>query len=395
MAFLGGGHLCCPAGVLVNTVPSESRLLKAIEAIYDAAPDPLQWPRALGAIADCFGDLGALLLWHRDDGSYGTMVSATLAEAQKDYESNWANRDIRAIRATERGYFFNGLPFTDRHLCSDEEVGSDPCYTDFLTRHGLGWVGAIAVSPDPHVGVILSVQRDFRSKPRFSDAELDLLARIGRHIENSLRLSIRLLDAELAKLGLGEALARIGIGVFALDSLGRVVFSNPAGQRLLGDQLQLIQEQLRIGSGTARETIDEVIARTLRGDPRELINDQKPILVHSTGGDRRLAVYLLPVALRTSLAEQFLTHTRAIVLAIEQKLDEPADPAIVRDVLGLTLGEARIAALVGSGLPPKEAAERLGIAEETARTVLKRVFSKVGVSRQSELVAVLAKLVLR
>jgi len=50
---------------------------------------------------------------------------------------------------------------------------------------------------------------------------------------------------------------------------------------------------------------------------------------------------------------------------------------------------------VGAGLPPKEAAERLGIAEETARTVLKRVFSKVGVSRQSELVAVLAKLVLR
>ncbi|WP_407178009.1 helix-turn-helix transcriptional regulator [Bradyrhizobium sp. STM 3562] len=203
------------------------------------------------------------------------------------------------------------------------------------------------------------------------------------------------MDAELARLGLGEALARIGIGVFALDSLGRVVFSNPAGQRLVGDQLQLVRERLRIGSGAVRETIDEAVARTLRGDPRDLIDDPKPIFVHSTGVDRRLVVYLLPVAMRSSLTEQFLTHTRAIVLAIEQKLDEPADPAVVRDVLGLTLGEARIAALVGSGLPPKEAAERLGIAEETARTVLKRVFSKVGVSRQSEPVAVLAKLVLR
>ena len=69
--------------------------------------------------------------------------------------------------------------------------------------------------------------------------------------------------------------------------------------------------------------------------------------------------------------------------------------ALVRDILGLTLGEARIAALVGSGLPPRTAAERLGISEETARTVLKRVFAKVGVSRQTELSELLTRLVLR
>lgn len=378
----------------MSTVSSASRLLHAIEAIYDAAPDPSQWPSALQVIADCFGDVGAVLLWQRDDGSYGSMVSETLVEAQRDYESNWSNRDLAAIRAVERGYFFNGEPFTNRHLLSKDEVESDPFFVQFRAKHGLQSLGCIAVSPDPHVGVILSVQRRI-GLSEFSDVELEMMSRIGRHIEKSLRLSIRLLDAELAKLGLGEALARIGIGVFALDSLGRVVFSNPAGQRLLGDQLQLVQGQLRIGSGTARETIDETIARTLRGNPSDLIDDEKPILVHSTGADRRLVVYLLPAAPRASLAEQFLTHTRAIVLAIEQKLDDPPDPAVVRDVLGLTLGEARVAALVGSGLAPKEAAERLGIAEVTARTVLKRVFSKVGVSRQSELAGVLARLVLR
>ncbi len=379
----------------MNKSSSEGRLLRAVEAIYDAAPDPLQWPRALGAIADCFRDVGAVLLWRRDDGSYGTMVSERLVEAQRDYEeSGWTRRDLAAARALERGYFFNGEPFTNRHIVSKEEVLSDPFFIQFRAQHGLGPFGCVAVSPDPHVGVILSMQRHAH-RSEYSDDELETLGRIGRHVEKSLRLSIRLLDAELARLGLGEALARIGIGVFALDSLGRVVFSNPAGQRLVGDQLQLVRERLRIGSGAVRETIDEAVARTLRGDPRDLIDDPKPIFVHSTGVDRRLVVYLLPVAMRSSLTEQFLTHTRAIVLAIEQKLDEPADPAVVRDVLGLTLGEARIAALVGSGLPPKEAAERLGIAEETARTVLKRVFSKVGVSRQSEPVAVLAKLVLR
>ena len=54
-----------------------------------------------------------------------------------------------------------------------------------------------------------------------------------------------------------------------------------------------------------------------------------------------------------------------------------------------------MAALVASGSAPREAAEQLGIAEQTARTALKRVFSKVGVSRQSELAALLTKLVPR
>jgi DNA-binding CsgD family transcriptional regulator len=53
-----------------------------------------------------------------------------------------------------------------------------------------------------------------------------------------------------------------------------------------------------------------------------------------------------------------------------------------------------MAALVGSGLSPLEAAKQLCITETTARTVLKRVFSKTGVSRQGELVALLSKMML-
>ncbi|MGH1569520.1 hypothetical protein ACRAWG_01170 [Methylobacterium sp. P31] len=64
----------------------------------------------------------------------------------------------------------------------------------------------------------------------------------------------------------------------------------------------------------------------------------------------------------------------------------------MRDAFKLTLGEARLAALVGAGAAPADAAAALGIADATARTVLKRVFEKIGVSRQSELAALLGKL---
>jgi DNA-binding CsgD family transcriptional regulator len=108
-----------------------------------------------------------------------------------------------------------------------------------------------------------------------------------------------------------------------------------------------------------------------------------------------LTLYVLPVTEGSAASHDMLRRARAIVLMIDSSGDASPDPALVRDILGLTLGEARVAALVGSGLAPKAAAARLGIAESTARTVLKRVFAKAGVSRQSELVALFGKRSLR
>jgi DNA-binding CsgD family transcriptional regulator len=250
----------------------------------------------------------------------------------------------------------------------------------------------IAIAPDPRIAVWMALQRG-PHKPPFADEERELAMRLGHHVEKSLRLGIRLFDAELTNLGLGGALLRLGIGVFALDSLGRVVFSNPAAKRLIGDQIHLVNGALRMGRGAQRSEIESAVARALKGEVAATA-DTKPILLQRVS-DRPLVVYLLPIRLRAHDPDAFLTHTRAIVLVIDPRSDEPADPAVVRDVLGLTLGEARVAALVSTGLKLREAADKLGIAEETARSALKRVFSKVGVSRQSELSALLTKLVLR
>jgi DNA-binding CsgD family transcriptional regulator len=154
------------------------------------------------------------------------------------------------------------------------------------------------------------------------------------------------------------------------------------------------QGRLRFAGSSAAARLDEAISQSLRGVAPDLLTDPRPILLQTATSDRRLAIYVLPI-FQPILAERFLTHTRAIVLVIEQKLSEPADPAVVRDLLGLTLGEAKIAAMVGAGISPKDTAEKLGIKEDTARTVLKKVFLKTGISRQSELVALLTKLVVR
>ena len=121
----------------------------------------------------------------------------------------------------------------------------------------------------------------------------------------------------------------------------------------------------------------------------------RPVVLHGIADDIYAVAYVLPVrTTRDHPFERALFGAQAIVVVRRARGADPFDPGLTRDLLNVTTGEARVAALVGSGLAPREAAERLGISEETARTTLKRVFAKVGVSRQSELAALLSRLTL-
>ena len=204
------------------------RFVAAVKEIYATSLQPSRWPQALQAITDCFGDVGAILIFSKDDGSFGVLVSPRLKDCADEYARDWSRRDVRANRGLERGYFLNRDVITDRDVIGETEMEREPFYNDLLRRHGLKYFACAMVSPDPHVAVGLSVQRSL-DKPAYSDAELALLKELGSHVECALRLSIRLMNADLINTGLGAALARIGIGVFILDGLQRVVFSNSVG----------------------------------------------------------------------------------------------------------------------------------------------------------------------
>jgi DNA-binding CsgD family transcriptional regulator len=81
-----------------------------------------------------------------------------------------------------------------------------------------------------------------------------------------------------------------------------------------------------------------------------------------------------------------------LVILVDPEQEHEQSPIAALRLLGLTLAEARIAALVGSGHSRKEAADHLGISEWTGREALKRVFAKLGISRQGELVKLVYRL---
>lgn len=65
---------------------------------------------------------------------------------------------------------------------------------------------------------------------------------------------------------------------------------------------------------------------------------------------------------------------------------------IISGLFDLTPAEARVAREVALGKSPQRIAAELKLSPETIRSHLKRVFNKTSVSRQSELVALLANI---
>jgi DNA-binding CsgD family transcriptional regulator len=83
----------------------------------------------------------------------------------------------------------------------------------------------------------------------------------------------------------------------------------------------------------------------------------------------------------------------AAVLVVPAVAPPIGNLTAVAECLRLTPAEARIVAKLTAGATLAEAAAALGIADTTAKTHLTHIFSKTGVARQVELIALIHRLV--
>jgi DNA-binding CsgD family transcriptional regulator len=82
----------------------------------------------------------------------------------------------------------------------------------------------------------------------------------------------------------------------------------------------------------------------------------------------------------------------AVALITDPELQKPACVPLLVRMYKLTPKEAQITAKLSEGRSVEQAAEEFSMTYETARTHLRRVFSKTGTSRQTELVLLIARL---
>lgn len=179
------------------------------------------------------------------------------------------------------------------------------------------------------------------------------------------------------RLGIAT-LNRLPNPVLVCERQGRVVFMNSRGAEQVGsgDGLSLSPEGVcRAGSETAE--LHRMIAAAVDGSHRA---GPRALSVNRQSGRRPLSVVVSPLDIGPDCAP-------AAVLLVGDPDCRPLPPVqtVVR-LFDLTDAEARLALIMAEGKRIEDAARHAGITLSSARTYLKRIFVKTGVTRQAELV---------
>jgi len=118
----------------------------------------------------------------------------------------------------------------------------------------------------------------------------------------------------------------------------------------------------------------------------------EPVRITRPSGAAPLVVIPIPLPPPAFALWELSDTARVLVLIVDPSAQSGSAASILRKAFGLTATEARVAALVGSGLGGPQTAQVLGIAPATVKTHLARCFEKIGIRSQVQLAQIIASL---
>jgi DNA-binding CsgD family transcriptional regulator len=181
------------------------------------------------------------------------------------------------------------------------------------------------------------------------------------------------------------------IGLAIVDASQRVVFANRRFESLDRRGVRIVNRRLVTEHPGQQAALECVLTGAFS---RSRVASLRNSVALSRSSPRSLLVQVIPLRGGEEKGFSALVDRRlALIVATDPDDVLPTGEASLL-ALGLTAAEARVARLIGGGLSPAEAAARMGNAEATVRTLLKRVYSKAGLERQSQLANLVARLTL-
>lgn len=311
-------------------------------------------------------------------------------ECELDYVRTYHRIDPRARHLMDRptGDWLNCWELLD-----DSFVAADPFYQEFLIPYGGRYVSGTKLLQDGPINVFWGIHRGRDDAP-LDRSEIEVCKRLSGHLTQALKLSQAHL--RLRRVGwLGaELLANVRAPLALLDGNRRLIHANESARQLLHRSKAILDHE---GHLCCRRTIDD---KAFLGALQQLLPDAgveqagPPIervfcRANAPGSAECLGLYLqvlhAPATLRAF-------GDRSLVLVLIQEFGRRVelDPFVLATGFDLTPGEARVAVSVANGNSLQDIAEAHSVSINTVRSQLQSIFGKTGVSRQSELVSLLA-----
>jgi DNA-binding CsgD family transcriptional regulator len=353
----------------------------ASQSLLDAAIDPSRWNDAMETIAQYAVATGVVLLQVKGRGP-GTPHTASLQEGLDTYfRDEWHLRDERT-----RGLSImrkKGI-FVDQDFASPEELATSDYY-QFLRKYGFNWSAGVGFTNADDEWCMV-IERGDRHGPVTEDEQADFV-RFGAHLSRAALLSRNLGYANAT--GMLDAYQSLGCASVLLDRFGRVIRHNALVEPLLGDGLDLSHGVLRCAHPADNHALDHLIARLGRNPGLNEIDALPPVVMRRPL-KRPLVVH--GIRLKGMASAAFSPAKSILLISDTEKPTAITSIDAMRQAFGLTPTEAALVAHLERELPLSVAAQVMGVSVETARSHLKRTFSKTGTNRQSDLLLLMRRL---
>jgi DNA-binding CsgD family transcriptional regulator len=195
---------------------------------------------------------------------------------------------------------------------------------------------------------------------------------IGRHVDPSL---LALVD-------------RLHCGAFIVSRSGEVVALNASTETFLNDGLTVVRGRLVSARQTHQRALDDFMDTLLNRQ----VESVEALMLPRLSGKRPLILQAMPLAKEFFPGHFFEKPSLVLILVLD--LEKPDTSSCIAGLrsLGLTPTEIRVAALIGAGFSPQAASDYLGVKVDTVRTHLKKIYLKLGLSRQADLVQLVTRL---
>jgi DNA-binding CsgD family transcriptional regulator/PAS domain-containing protein len=365
----------------------KKRLSALIGGIYDAALDPTRRIEVLDQIADfAGGDSAGLLLKHPPGTSenlycYVGADRAILSAYSECYPNFDPTADPQANTARQVVSTADLVPY--------DEFRRGRFYREWARPHGWADIASAMIEKTATCCTFLSVVRH-EASGMVDDEMRRRIALVIPHVRRALLIgkALELKEAEAACYS--DILDRFSAGMILVDAKGRIVHCNVAGHAILGaaDFLRAAGGRLVAANAEINEALREIAVAAEAGDAALGVKGVAlPLTAHD--GERYFA-HVLPLTSGARRRAGLAYNAVAALFVCKATLEGFSPPDVISKMYKLTPTELRVLlAIVDVGGVP-EVAAALGVAVTTIKTHLSRLFEKTGVTRQADLVKLVA-----
>jgi DNA-binding CsgD family transcriptional regulator/PAS domain-containing protein len=369
------------------------RLSAVVGAIYDCAIDSERWQKALREICvDLRCMHSAIYLFDAQDSSVRHIRASDDSVERVVDDKDYLDAVVSSVRLLPTATQPIDEPLASSRLVADYgEFLSTRYFQEVAIPEGHGDAIHVLLARDSRRFALFSATRH-KSLGLINDDDFAVMRLLAPHLRRAITISdlmeLKALEAET----LSATLDRLAMGVVMVAGESRILHANEAARHMLANGGRIVSRRGRLAArdAAADAELSQAIALA-RSDEAEL--GAAGIGVSLGASDARPALaHVLPLArgeVRTRLMPQ---ATAAVFINTPEACAAP-DLGVIAQIYGLTPAETRVAErLLAGAANLAEVAANLGISLGTVKTHLSQVFAKTGVSRQSDLVALVHRM---